>query len=63
MNPRPDDVPNLPAFEAVDLANPLPSSSQFIAQTTGFFMPPLLGFFTAVVSAVILWKIIQIFYR
>ena len=50
MNPTPDGVPNLPAFEAVDLANPLPSSSQFIAQTTGFFMPPLLGFFTAVVA-------------
>ena len=62
MNPVPDSVPNLPVFQ-VDVNNPLPTSEVFISQASGFFMPPLVGFFVACISALILWKIIKAFYQ
>jgi len=62
MNPIKDGEPTLPTF-TVDVANPLPSADAFIAQVNGFVMPPLLGFFTAIVSAILIWKVIQIFYK
>jgi hypothetical protein len=60
MNPTKDGEPIIPTFQ-VDINNPLPTSESFISQITAFYMPPLLGFFGAVVGALILWKIVQMF--
>ena len=59
MNPEPQPVA-VPTF-AVDINNPLPTSAQFIGATSDFVLTPVLGFFTACVASVILWKIIQQF--
>lgn len=62
MNPEKVGDPVMPSFQ-VNVNDPLPDSGVFISQIAGFAMPPLLSFFAAVVSALILWKIVQTFYR
>lgn len=59
MNPTPEPV-TIPTFP-VTLESPLPTSGQFISATSSFVLTPVLGFFTAVVASLILWKIIQQF--
>ena len=59
MNPQPDPV-IVPTFP-LTLESPLPTSAEFIGATSSFFLTPVIGFFTACVASIILWKIIQQF--